>query len=68
MNDNKKVGWRPHEGLFVRGVENTIQDVVNVLGNTGKREIERVEGFVRRGGGEVAMGQPSGESQWQLSS
>lgn len=35
MNDNEKVGWRPHEGLFVKGVENRTQDIVNELGNTG---------------------------------
>lgn len=31
MNNIKKVGWRPHEGLYVKGVGT--QDIINKLGN-----------------------------------
>lgn len=45
MSDRKKVGWRPHEGVSVKGMTRRIQDPDNEQGNT-KGVIGRLEGVV----------------------
>lgn len=33
MSDRRRIGWRPHEGVYVKGVERRIQDTDNEQGN-----------------------------------